>query len=152
VNTKKEIIEELTSIWSPKQFSATNYAPRKDFVPFSARDSAAYHRQSGDFPPATPIPPNPASLPFELSHIVDDLSDSYIYLKISLKKIAQCLRNSPSLTKRQKKQLWFFYKKLKNDLNSIFDVGSKIEDVCNIATQPTPDASVPVAKKSIKRN
>ena len=37
-------------------------------------------------------------------------------------------------------------------LKAISKIGIAIQDTVNIAGQPTPDASVPVRKKEIKRN
>jgi hypothetical protein len=152
VNFEK-IIEELNSTWSPKQYGGTNMAPRKDFVPFSKKDQAGYNRQTNvDFPPVSPQPINPASLPFELNHIINDLSDSYIFLRIALKKISNACKNSKVLSDEQKKELIDLYVHGKKASKTILKIGKKIENVGNIAGQPTPDASIPIGRKEFTRN
>lgn len=127
--------------------------PRKDFVPFSKKDQAGYGRQSGvDFPPTTGTPQSPPSFPHQLTHIVDDFSDTYVYLTTALKKIADCCKNNPSITEEQKKALAEIYFEGKKALKVILKIGNVIEDVANIAGQPTPDASVPRNRKVLKRN
>lgn len=150
---KSKLIEELNSTWNPSEYSASSTPPRKDFVPFNKRDQAGYGKQNNaDFPQSSPVPPNPASLPFPLENVVEDFVDSYIYLTAGLKKIAICCKNNKALKKKQKEELMKFYTYGKKALNVISKIGMKLEDSANIAGQSTPDATVPVSKKAIKRN
>jgi hypothetical protein len=149
----KKVIEELNSTWSPKQFSATSVPPRKDFVPFNKQDQAGYGSQrNADFPNSTAVPPNPATMPFPLEHVIDDLADSCIYLDTALKKIARCCKHNPSISDKQRQELTNMYSYGRKALKAISKIGVAVQDTANIAGQPTPDASVPVRKKEIKRN
>ena len=150
---KPKILKELNSTWNPSEYSASSTPPRKDFVPFNKRDQAGYGKQSNaDFPQSAPVPPNPASLPYPLETVIEDFADSYIYLLAGLKKISICCKHNKALNNRQKKDLLHFYKYGKKALHVISKIGMKIQDSANISSQPTPDATVPTAKKAIKRN
>jgi hypothetical protein len=150
---KQKIIKELNSTWNPAQYPATSVPPRKDFVPFNKSDNPAYGKQRGvDFPNSTPVPPNPASMPYPLEHVIDDLADSFIYLQTALKKISICYKQNPVLNKKQKEKLMILYKYGNAASNVIRKIGMKIQDSVDMAEQPTPDASVPQSKKSLKRN
>lgn len=150
---KPKLLEELNSTWNPSEYSASSTPPRKDFVPFNKRDQAGYGRQNNvDFPQSSPVPPNPSSLPYPLEHVVEDFADSYIYLTAALKKIALCCKHNKSLKDKQRKELMNYYTYGKKALNVISKIGMKIQDTATISTQPTPDATVPTAKKTIKRN
>jgi hypothetical protein len=151
VNPK--LLKELNSTWNPSEYSASSTPPRKDFVPFNKRDQAGYGKQNNaDFPQSAPVPPNPASLPFPLENVVEDFADSYIYLMAGLKKIAICCKSNKALKNKQKKELMDLYTYGKKALNAISKIGMKIQDSATISSQPTPDATVPTAKKAIKRN
>ena len=148
-----KIIEELNSTWNPSQYPASSSAPRKDFVPFNKSDQPGYGKQRGaDFPQSSPTPLNPASMPYPLEHIVEDLADSFVYLETALKKISRCCKDNPTLKTKQKQKLLVLYKYGTNALKIIGKIGVNIQDIVDMAEQPTPDASVPQAKKSIKRN
>jgi len=150
---KSKILKELNSTWNPSEYSASSTPPRKDFVPFSKKDQAGYGKQNNaDFPQSSPVPPNPASLPYPLENVVEDFADSYVYLMAGLKKISICCKNNKALNNRQKKELLHFYAYGKKALDVISKIGMKIQDTANMGSQSTPDATVPIAKKSIKRN
>ncbi len=136
VNPKK-IIEELTGSWSPTQYNGKNSEPRKDFVPFSKTDSSNYSKQSGIELPNNNEPYSPSSMPYPLGHVVDDLSDSYIYLRSSLKKIAECCKNNKSLSEKQIRKLSKLYIHGKKAMNTIYQIGKHIEDVASISGQPS---------------
>lgn len=148
----KKIISEALGSYAPKEYPASSMAPRKDFVPFNKKDGYNYNRQSNvDFPPVTPVPPNPSSWPWELNHVMDDISDAYVYLEVALKKISNCAKVSKVINKEQKNALLEMYRKGKEAAKIVKEIGMNIEDVSNIAEQPAPDASQPIENRSIAR-
>ena len=150
---KSKLLKELNSTWNPSEYSASSTPPRKDFVPFNKKDQAGYGKQNNaDFPQSSPVPPNPASLPYPLENVVEDFADSYVYLMAGLKKISICCKNNKSLKDKQRKESMHYYTYGKKALEVISKIGMKIQDSANMSGPSTPDATVPTAKKAIKRN
>ena len=132
----EKIIEEVYDS-GPAQYPAYSAAPRKDFAPLPTKDGYNYKNQR-DFPPdnlTTPPPDGPVVFPWPLQTIVDDLSDSFVYLMTSTSKIIQCLKNNPTLTPEQKGDLIKLYGKSKKALNLIKEVGLEIGRMTNLAGQ-----------------
>lgn len=147
-----KILEEAMGSYAPTQYPASSMAPRKDFVPFNKKDGYLYSRQQGsDFPPVTPVPPNPSSWPWELNGVLNDISDAFVFLEVALKKMSNCAKGSKVINKEQRQALLELYKAGKQASKVVKKIGMNIEDVGNIAGQPTPDASVPTAQRSIQR-
>lgn len=146
----EKIIEEIYDTGN-KQYSAGSMAPRKDFAPVSTTGNYNYPYQK-NMPsdvPTTPPPDGPPSYPWPLQTIVDDLSDSFVYLIAATNKLAQCAKNNPVIKPKQKDQLIELYKKSKQALLLIKDVGLSIEKVSNLAG-PQPPQSTARGPESIK--
>ena len=147
-----KILAEAMGSYAPTQYPASSMAPRKDFVPYNKKDGYNYSRQAGgDFPPVTPVPPNPSSWPWELNGVMNDISDAYVFLEVALKKMSNCAKGSKAINKNQRQALLELYKAGKEASKVVKKIGMKIEDVGNIAGQPTPDASVPTDQRAIQR-
>ncbi len=110
-----EVIEEMLGAPGGKQYTAYNEPPRKDFVPYSNKAGYNYPYQqntSATPAPANAIPPHIPSIPWPLEGVTEDLSDSYIYLLTAGNKINQALKNNPSLSPDQRKDLKKIFKTL----------------------------------------
>jgi hypothetical protein len=133
-----QIIEE---IWDSGggNYPAYSDPPRKDFAPSS--DKSGYtnpYQAGGTYGNLTEPPPDaPASLPWPLQTITVDLADSFVYLMTATSKMVQCSRQNPSLSKEAKKDLIEMYKKSKQALALIKDVGTKINNLNMAAQQPS---------------
>jgi hypothetical protein len=146
----ERMIEEIYDAGN-KQYSAGSMAPRKDFAPVSTTGNYNYPYQK-NMPadvPTSPPPDAPVSYPWPLQTIVDDLSDSFVYLIAATNKIAQCAKNNPTLKQKQKDGLIELYKKSKKALLLIKDVGLSIDKVVNIAG-PQPSQAPVQGPESIK--
>lgn len=135
----------------PNAYQAYSSAPRKDFVPYSTKDGYNYPYQKGGepmYPPSAPQPENPVALPWPLQTINDDLSDAFIYTLAAYKKIADCVKNNPTLTQDEKDGLLKQFKKLRIALRKIKEVGIKLPSIVNMTEQPPPQ--IPVAPTPVK--
>ena len=157
IDLNKTVEDALDNIWSPKQYPAYSMAARKDFVPFSSKDGYNFpnqENQAAGFPPTTPQPPNPSSLPWPMQNITTDLADAMVYVLAASSKIGQCVKNnSISLSDDQKKQMIVMYKKLAVSLKNIRDVGLNITQIVDMAGELPPQvpvAPVPSEPESIK--
>ena len=121
-----EVIEEMLGAPGGKQYSAYNEPPRKDFVPYSNKAGYNYPYQqntSATPAPENVIPPHIPSIPWPLEGVTEDLSDSYIYLLTAGNKINQALKNNPSLSPEQRKDLKKYLKHCKDALDIIKNIG-----------------------------
>jgi hypothetical protein len=146
----ERMIEEIYDAGN-KQYSAGSMAPRKDFAPVSTTGNYNYPYQK-NMPsdvPTIPPPDAPVSYPWPLQTIVDDLSDSFVYLIAAANKMAQCAKNNPTLKQKEKDSLIELYKKSKKALLLIKDVGMSIDKVVNIAG-PQPSQAPSSGPESIK--
>jgi hypothetical protein len=143
----EKIIEEVYDR-GPAQYPAYNAPPRKDFAPIPTKDGYNYQNQR-NFPTdnlTTPPPDASVAFPWPLQTIVDDLSDSFVYLMTGMSKIAQCIKNNPTLTPEQKSDLIQLYGKSKKAISLIKDVGLKIGEITNMAEQQPSQNPVFVPK------
>jgi hypothetical protein len=131
----EKIIEEVYDR-GPAQYPAYNAGARKDFAPIPTKDGYNYQHQR-NFPDNLTSPPPDAAVafPWPLQTIVDDLSDSFVYLMTGMSKIAQCIKNNPTLTPEQKSELIKLYGKSKKALSLIKDAGLKVGEITNMAGQ-----------------
>ena len=109
-----------------KQYTAYNEPPRKDFVPYSNKAGYNYPYQqntSATPAPENAIPSHIPSIPWPLEGVTEDLSDSYIYLLTAGNKINQALKNNPSLSPPQRKDLKKYLKLCKDALDIIKNIG-----------------------------
>lgn len=146
----EKVIEEIYDAGN-KQYSAGSMAPRKDFAPVSTTGNYNYPYQK-NMPsdvPTSPPPDAPVSYPWPLQTIVDDLSDSFVYLIAATNKIARSVKENPTLKDKQKDQLIELYKKSKKALLLIKDVGLTIDKVANLAG-PQPSQAPIKGPESIK--
>lgn len=124
-----EVIEEMLGAPGGKQYTAYNEPPRKDFVPYSNKAGYNYPYQqntSATPAPANAIPPHIPSIPWPLEGVTEDLSDSYIYLLTAGNKINQALKNNPSLSPDQRKDLKKYLKLCKDALDIIKNIGVNV--------------------------
>jgi hypothetical protein len=132
----EKIIEEIYD--SPSgNYSASSEAPRKDFAPISKTNGYSYPYQRGGTSDnlTSPPPDAPTSYPWPLQTVEDDLSDSFVFLATAMSKIAQSVKNNPTITSEQKEKAIFLYKKSKKALMMIKDIGIHIGDVFNMSEQ-----------------
>lgn len=145
-----DLIEEVYDS-GPRAYQAYSSPPRKDFVPYSTKDGYNFPYQKNApplYPPTAPQPENPVSFPWPLQTINDDLSDAFIFSLAAYKKIANCIKENPTLTQEEKDGLFKLFKKMGAVLNNIKEVGVKLPSVVNLAEQPPPQ--IPVAPAPIK--
>jgi hypothetical protein len=124
-----EVIEEMLGAPGGKQYTAYNEPPRKDFVPYSNKAGYNYPYQqntSATPAPVNAIPPHIPSIPWPLEGVTEDLSDSYIYLLTAGNKINQALKNNPSLSPDQRKDLKKYLKLCKDALDIIKNIGVNV--------------------------
>ena len=88
---------------------------------------------------------------YTLNGVLNDISDAYVFLEVALKKMSNCAKGSKAINKNQRQALLELYKAGKEASKVVKKIGMKIEDVGNIAEQPTPDASVPTDQRAIQR-
>jgi len=149
-----KILGEALGSYSPGSYQATSMPPRKDLVPFNKKDGYNYTRQANNDSrlSSAPTPESPASLPWELNFVTDDLADAFIYLETAMRKMSNCAKCSKVINKKQKSALLELYRATKKAAQVVKKVGSQVENVANIADQPTPDMFVPKTGTAIKRN
>jgi hypothetical protein len=124
-----EVIEEMLGAPGGKQYTAYNEPPRKDFVPYSNKAGYNYPYQqntSATPAPVNAIPSHIPSIPWPLEGVTEDLSDSYIYLLTAGNKINQALKNNPSLSPDQRKDLKKYLKLCKDALDIIKNIGVNV--------------------------
>lgn len=140
----EKIIEEIYS--SPSgNYPASSEPPRKDFVPFSKRDGYNYPYQKGgtSYQPTELSPNSPTHYPWPLQTVEDDLSDAFVFIVSSMSKIAQSVKNNPSLDDKKKENSILLYKKLKKALMLVKYVGLNMGDVLNLASkQPEQNQAI----------
>ena len=138
-----QVIEEIYNSGG-KSFPAYSEPPRKDFAPTSSR--GGYHspyQQNAIYDTITePQPDAPLSMPWPLQTVDTDIADSFVYLMAGMSKIVQCLKQNPSLDKNAKKELVEIYKKSKQALSLLKDVGMDISKL-NIANPQPPQNPIP---------
>lgn len=139
VNLKKILNEDVGSIWSPRQYSASSMAPRKDQGPlFSQKDGKNFPYQQNSppiFPPSTTEPQKPETFPWPMQTINTDLADGFVYLLAAAKKISQCAKQNPSLTAKQKDELLLTFKKMLKILKAVETIGLSIPEIVNMASE-----------------
>lgn len=125
-------------------YPASSESPRKDFAPASNRSGYDNPYQSGGNygAPVEPPPDAPASMPWPLQTITVDLADSFVYLMTAVSKMVQCSKQNPTLSKEAKHNLIEMYKKSKQALALIKDVGLSINKL-NLADQQPSQNPVP---------
>ena len=87
---------------------AASEAPRKDFVGFSTKDGYNFpyqHNAPPVFPPTDGQPLQTSDLPWPLQTVVDDITDSFVYLTAAFNKIETCIDQNAALSETQRKQL-----------------------------------------------
>jgi hypothetical protein len=139
-----ELDKIITEVYDTanKSYPAYSSPARKDFTPQSARNTPNFpyqHQDDLNNPPPESVP----SLPWPLSTVVDDLTDSFIFLSQAMDKISSAVKNNPSLNDKQKTKLIRLYKIAKFALKGIRKVGLHIIDVANIAGPQPSQNPVP---------
>jgi hypothetical protein len=133
-----QIIEEIYDSGGGS-YSASSEAPRKDFAPMSSK--AGYnnpYQRDGVYGNLTEPPPDaPESMPWPLQTVTTDVADSFVYLMTAMNKMSQCVKQNPSLTKEAKKELLELYKKSKQALGLLRDVGLSINKLNIAGAQPS---------------
>lgn len=120
-----------------KSYPAYNAPARKDFVPQSSTNTPNFPYQKQD-DLTNPPPESVPSYPWPMQTVVDDLSDSFVYLSIGLDKISTCVKNNPALKDHQKEELISLYKKARKALRIIRHVGLTIGKATNMTgAQPS---------------
>lgn len=137
------IIEEIYNSGGG-QYPAYSEPPRKDFAPMSNRSGYTNPYQSGggsgNLTDSTPE--SPASLPWPLETLSVDIADSFVYLMSGMGKMSQCIKQNPTLKKESKQELLELYKKSKEALKILKDVGMAIEKL-NLAKPQPPQNPLP---------
>jgi hypothetical protein len=138
-----QIIEEVYSSGSGN-FPAYSSPPRKDFAPMSGRGGFhnAYQQNAVYDVLTEPQPESPLSMPWPLQTVGTDIADSFVYLMAGMSKIVQCLKENPSLDKESKKELVEIYKKSKQALSLLKDVGVDITKL-NMSDKQPPQNPIP---------
>jgi len=139
-----QIIEEIYDSGGGGGYGGYSEPPRKDFAPMSNKGGYNNPYQSGGtFGNLTEPPPDaPASLPWPLQTITVDLADSFVYLMAGINKMVQCIKQNPSLDKEAKKDLVEMYKKSKEALAIIKDIGLSVNKL-NLAGQQPSQNPIP---------
>jgi hypothetical protein len=142
-----ELEKIITEVYDTanKSYPAYTSPARKDFTPQSARNTPNFPYQKQD-DLTNPPPESVPSLPWPLGTVIDDLSDSFVFLSQAMDKIASAVRNNPSLNDKQKRKLIRFYKIGKFALNGIRKIGLHIIDVANIGGPQPSQNPVPPAE------
>lgn len=150
LNLNKILDESLDSIWSPKQYQAGSYPPRKDQGPmFNQRDGKNFPYQqnaNGQFPSSLPEPVNPQVFPWPLETINSDLSDGFVFLLSAAKKIKQCSTQNPSINQKQKDQLNKMFDYLLKVLKAVEKVGTNLPSVVNMSGERPPQVPLSPTK------
>ena len=131
------IIEE---VWNSGggNYPAYSEAPRKDFAPGSNKPGyAAPYQSNSTYGTNEPPPDAPSSLPWPLQTVTTDFADSFVYLMAGINKIVQCLKQNPSIDKDAKEELVEIYKKSRNALNVLKEVGLSINRLNMAYPQPS---------------
>ena len=140
------IIEEIYDTRGG-QYPAYSEAPRKDFAPMSNRSGYNNPYQSGGSfnQPTTPEPDSPESLPWPLQTLSVDIADSFVFLMSGMTKMTQCLKQNPTLDNESKKELLELYKKSKEALSLLKDIGLSVSKLNMAGPQPlqNPNQNTP---------
>jgi len=142
-----ELDKIITEVYDTanKSYPAYSSPARKDFTPQSARNTPNFPYQHQD-DLTNPPPQSVPSLPWPLGTVIDDLSDSFVFLSQAIDKIASAVRNNPSLSDKQKTKLIRFYKIGKFALKGIRKIGLHIIDVANLGGEQPSQNPVPAAE------
>jgi hypothetical protein len=143
MDLNKAINESIDTLWNQRQYPASSEWPRKDFVPFGARNDYNFPYQKGTppvFPPTAPMPENTPSMPWPLQTVDEDIADSFVYLLSAVKKMQRCVKENPSPTKEQKLRLKQLIKVGLKTLKTIEKIGIHIRPVADLA-KPLPPQS-----------
>jgi hypothetical protein len=142
LNINKIIDESLDSIWSPRQYQAGSYAPRKDQGPlFNQKDGKNFpyqHNAPPTFPPSLPEPVNPQVFPWPLETINADLGDGFVFLLSAAKKIKQCSTQNPSISQKQKDKLDQIFDYMLKVLKAVEKVGLNLPSVVTMTSERPP--------------
>lgn len=139
----KALNESLDGMYNNRQYGGTSEMPRKDYQPYNSSGSYTFPYQAGSppvFPPTAPDPQNTASIPWPLNTVTDDISDSFVYLLASVKKMERCLKENPSLNDKQKEAIKELMKISNEALERIEVVGANIISIANLAGELPPQS------------
>jgi hypothetical protein len=139
----KALNESLDGMYNNRQYGATSETPRKDYQPYNSSGGYTFPYQAGSppvFPPTAPDPQNTASIPWPLNTVTDDISDSFVYLLASVKKMERCLKENPSLNDKQKEAIKELMKISNEALERIEVVGANIISIANLAGELPPQS------------
>jgi hypothetical protein len=142
-----KLVNEIYDTNINKQYGATNSAPRKDFAPASSKDGYINDYQNlGASELENPQPDNPASYPWEIQTINDDLANGFVSIVSSAEKIKNAYKNNNVLNINQKNDFKNLYKLSKNILNAIKKVAFKIDEIANLNLEKTPEIKMNAAQ------
>jgi hypothetical protein len=147
-----KIIEEIYD-GGGGNYPAYSQPPRKDFAPMTGSKTGSYdypYQNGGTAGDLTePAPDGAVSWPWPLQTATTDFADSFVLLMTGISKMVQCVKQNPSLHKESKKDLIELYKKAKEALAIIKEVGMSLEKLNMAGPQPsqnpipnTPDQRV----------
>jgi hypothetical protein len=120
-------------------YGAYSQPPRKDFAPMSMKNGYDYPYQNGGTAGdlTEPAPDSPVSWPWPLQTLPNDIGDSFVFLMTGMSKMSQCLKQNPSLHKDAKHELIELFKKSKQALKLLKEVGLSLEKLNIAGKQPS---------------
>ena len=134
MNLEKAIEESLDGLWNNRQYGGTSELPRKDYQPYSTSQGYSFPYQAGGNAVVPPEEnPKATSIPWPLSTVENDLSDSFVYLVSAYNKMKRCLKENPSLKKDQRQNIKKLMKFTAQALKRIEFVGLNVVKIANIA-------------------
>jgi len=122
-------------------YPAYNSPARKDFAPMSGSKTGSYDYPyqnsgtAGDL--TTPDPDSIVNFPWPLQTVTTDFADSFVLLMTGISKMSQCIKQNPSLQKTTKHDLIELFKKSKQALAIIKEVGLSLEKLNMSGPQPS---------------
>lgn len=135
-----KIVEEIYN-GGGGNYPAYSSPPRKDFAPMSGSKTGGYdfpYQSGGSAGNLTePAPDGPVSWPWPLQTVTTDFADSFVLLMTGINKMSQCIKQNPTLQKTAKQDLIELFKKSKQALNIIKEVGLSLEKLNLAGPQPT---------------
>lgn len=134
----ERIIEEIYDTGG-KNYPAYSQAPRKDFAPVSQSGNYAFpYQQGGSIGDVTEPPPDaPVSLPWPMQTVTTDLADGFVFVLTAANKMSSALKGNPTLKKEQAEKLVELFKKTKQALDLLKDVGTNIGKLNLANAQPS---------------
>jgi hypothetical protein len=138
-------LEALEGLSSNGTYQAQSEAPRKDFGPFSGNKGYGFPYQSNNdgsinLGDKTPGPNTPLVSP-EFYNVDKDLADGLVYIASAVQKMSNGLKNSVTLSDKQRENLINYIEKLTPCLDTIGSIGQEFVASVNLAGDLPPQSS-----------